>query len=114
MSKVSFEGIGEMVATFACAKEVQAGQVVKMTADGTVGPCDAGDRPCGVALSDGEKGFAAVQIGGLVKAPVSEEGITPGWCKLSADGQGGLHADSGTGTDFLVVWVESDGAVVRL
>ena len=39
MSKISFEGIGEMVATFACAEDVAAGQVVKITADGTVGTC---------------------------------------------------------------------------
>ena len=40
-SKISFEGIGEVVATFACGEGVAAGQVVKVTEDGTVGACSA-------------------------------------------------------------------------
>ena len=62
-SKISFEGIGEVVATFACGAGVAAGQVVKVTADGTVGTCSAGEKFCGVALS-AEDGYAAVQLGG--------------------------------------------------
>ena len=111
-SKISFEGIGEVVATFACG-DVAAGQVVKMTADGTVGPCAADDKICGVALS-AEDGYAAVQLGGLVKVPVSGEGVAVGWCRLSADGSGGVKLDSTAGTEHLVVRVETDGAVVRL
>ena len=65
-SKISFEGIGEVVATFACGEGVIAGQVVKVTEDGTVGPCTDGEKFCGVALS-AENGYAAVQLGGLVK-----------------------------------------------
>ena len=65
MSKISFEGIGEMVATFACGADVAAGQVVKVSADGTVDPCAAGNKICGVALS-AEDGYAAVLLGGVV------------------------------------------------
>lgn len=39
MSRISFEGIGEVAATFACGEGVKAGQVVKLTGDGTVGHC---------------------------------------------------------------------------
>ena len=39
MSRISFEGIEEVAATFACGEGVKAGQVVKLTGDGTVGPC---------------------------------------------------------------------------
>ena len=53
MSRMSFEGIGEVAATFACGEGVKAGQVVKLTGDGTVGPCGDGERFCGVALSSG-------------------------------------------------------------
>ena len=57
-SKISFEGIGEVVATFACGEGVAPGQVVKVTEDGTVGACAATDKFCGVALS-AEDGYAA-------------------------------------------------------
>ncbi len=112
-SKISFEGIGEVVATFACGDGVAAGQVVKVTEDGTVGPCSDGEKFCGVALS-AQDGYAAVQLGGLVKAPLSGEGVAAGWCKLSADGSGGVKKDDSAGVEYLVVRVESDGAVVRL
>lgn len=112
-SKVSFEGIGEVVATFACGEGVAAGQVVKVTADGTVGPCAAGEKFCGVALS-AEGGFGTVQLGGLVKATVSGGGVQAGWVKLSADGSGGVKKDDTAGVEYLVVRLENDGAVVRL
>ena len=51
MSKISFEGIGEVAATFACGDGVTAGQVVKVTGNGAVGACSDGDRFCGMALS---------------------------------------------------------------
>ena len=113
MSKISFEGIGEMVATFACAEAVAAGQVVKVTADGTVGTCAGGDKICGVALF-AEDGYAAVQLGGLVQVATSGGSITTGWCKLSADGTGGMKQDTSAGTDYLVVRVETDAAVICL
>lgn len=113
MSKISFEGIGEVVATFGCAEGVDPGQVVKITADGTVGVCAAGNKICGVALSS-QDGYAAVQLGGLVKVPVSGEGVTSGWCKLSADGSGGMKLDTTAGIEYLVVRTESDGAVICL
>ena len=113
MSKISFEGIGEMVATFACGEDVAAGQVVKVTDDGTVGPCTAGDRVCGVALS-AEDGYAAVQLGGMVTVTVTGGDVTAGWAKLSADGTGGMKKDAEAGTDYLVVRAETGSAVVCL
>ena len=112
-SKISFEGIGEVVATFACGEGVTAGQVVKVTEDGTVGACSASEKFCGVALS-AEDGYAAIQLGGLVKVPASGGSITAGWCKLSADGSGGVKLDTSTGTEYLVVRVETDAAVICL
>ena len=112
-SKISFEGIGEVVATFACGEGVAAGQVVKVTEDGTVGACSASEKFCGVALS-AEDGYAAVQLGGLASVPISGEGVTAGWCKLSADGIGGMKQDASGGTDYLVVQVETSSAVICL
>lgn len=115
MSKISFEGIGEVVATFLCEEGVEAGQVVQVKESGKVGTCAGDDGFCGVALSV-EDGYAAVQIGGLVKVAASED-VTAGWCRLLANGTGGVKKDSATspnGRDFLVVSKETDGAVVRL
>ena len=108
MSRISFEGIGEVAATFACGEGVKAGQVVKLTGDG--------ERFCGVALSAGE-GFAAVQMGGLIRVAASGGALSEGWNRLLADGSGGVRPDSAetpTGGEYLVVRAESGGAVIRL
>lgn len=113
MSKISFEGIGEVVATFVCGEGVNAGQVVKLTGNGEVGKCSDGDRFCGVALT-AEDGYAAVQVAGLVKVAAAE-GVAVGWNRLLADANGGVKKDSATtGGEYLVISVDSDSAVVRL
>ena len=112
MSKISFEGIGEMVATFVCEEGVAAGQVVKMTDNGTVGPCGDGEAFCGVAMEP-RKGGAAVQVKGFVTVPYTGE-LTLGWATLAANGSGGVKANS-TGVQALVVSVDGvDTAVVCL
>lgn len=84
MNKVSFEEIGAVAATFFAQKEVKAGQVVKMTGNGQVGPCSAGDKFCGVALSN-ENGCAGVQVKGF--CPVAVTGsIDLGWNALAGGG----------------------------
>ena len=117
MSKISFEGIGEVAATFVCGEGVEAGEVVKVTANGTVGACAAGEKFGGVALTvDG--GYGTVQLEGLVKVKLAaSHGVTAGWNHLLADGSGGVKKDSAstpTGREYLVISVDSDGAVVRL
>ena len=42
--RVSFEGIGEVMATFYAGEGVKGGQVVKLGGDGEVAPCAAGER----------------------------------------------------------------------
>lgn len=44
---ISYEGIGEWCATFVCGA-VSEGDIVKVSANGTVGKCTAGDGFCGV------------------------------------------------------------------
>ena len=43
---ISYEGIGEWCATFVCGA-VSEGDIVKVSANGTVGKCTAGDGFCG-------------------------------------------------------------------
>jgi hypothetical protein len=84
--KVSFEGIGELLVTCYAESGTTRGIAVKMTGDGKVGPCSAGDRFCGVAVSVAEDSFAAVQMGGLAEFKYSGTKPAVGWVKLSAAG----------------------------
>lgn len=115
MAKIGFEGIGEVVITFGAKNGTAAGQTVKMTGDSEVGPCVAGDKPCGVVIAV-ESGLAAVQMEGFATLATSGSGIAPGWVKLVADGMGGVKADAANGRECLVVSADvmSDTAVVRL
>ena len=96
--KLSYEGIGQWAATFAC-DDLAEGELVKVSANGTVAACAAGDDFCGMVLSVGRGGDAcAVALGGMVTAgyTVPAEGAAPalGWSGLSADGEGGVQADA--------------------
>lgn len=102
---LSYEGIGQWAATFACG-DVQEGQVVKISAGDTVAPCSAGDGFCGVVLSKARDGGAcSVALGGMVTVSCTSAPAV-GWAKLSADGSGGVKADEG-GREYLVVRSES-------
>ena len=104
--KISFEGIGQWAATFACT-DVQAGDLVKVSVNGSVGVCGTGVAFCGQVVSLGRGGDAcAVQLGGFNTAGYSgDTAPTGGWCGLSADGSGGVKADS-TGRSYLVADVD--------
>ena len=112
--KVSFEGIGEMVATFEISGEVAAGDMVKLDEDGKVSACDSDEEFLGVAVTVRE-GFAGVQFSGM--AQVSCDGaLKCGWRALAADGMGGVKAAAANGREYLVVAVDGTAktAVVRL
>lgn len=124
--KVSYEGIGQWAATFACG-QVAEGEMVKISGNGTVSACADGDDFCGQALSVGRDGGAcAVALGGMVTAGYT--GTTApalGWTSLAADGNGGVQAVSGSkqtgsegaqaavaGRSYLVVDVDTSGKTV--
>ena len=114
--KVSFEEIGQVLVTCQAGDGVAVGGVVKMNGNGTVAPCAAGERFCGVAVGLEEDGCAAVQVKGFVTVPCADSTVAPGWAALTADGtQGVKTAGSGDkGGEVLVVSVENGSAVVCL
>lgn len=113
MKQVSFEDIGNVTATFAAGEGVRGGQVVKLTGNGTVGPCQAGDAFCGVALEP-RRGGCGVQVKGFVSVSCTGT-LALGWASLSADGRGGVQAaDSAAGVPALVVSAEEGSAVLCL
>ena len=61
---VSFEGVGQVCATFLGGKLAE-GQVVKLTGNGTVGACGDGDHFIGAAICCKDDA-CTVQGGGLV------------------------------------------------
>ena len=103
MSKVSFEDIGAVIATFAAKDGVKPGQMVKITANGEVGACSANDAFAGQAQSV-RGGFAGVQVKGFMTLPISGS-VSLGQVILAADGTGKVKTAS-TGVTALVVSVD--------
>lgn len=100
-----FNGIGETAATFAAQDGVTAGMPVKMTANGTVGPCAAGDDFCGAAMNV-RCGYAAVQLGGYAALPFDGAAPAVGWQNLSAAAGGKIQVAAAGGRQYLVVDVD--------
>ena len=93
---VSFAGFGENIATFETAAAIPAGTPVKMSANGTVAACAAGDAFIGIVVGVQLKGYRNAAVTGSV--PV-------GWAQLVADGSGGVKAagEDAAGVSVLVV-----------
>ena len=111
-NKVSFEGIGEVVATFYAGEGVKAGDVVKVDGDSTVVPCAAGERFWGVATSV-KDGCAGVRVRGFAQVSCADSGVTAGWVKLTADGSGGVKkaGSADQGQEYWVAAKDEAGAV---
>ena len=108
---VSFEEIGRLAVTFG-HEGCQAGQVCKVSANGTVAPCAAGDKLCGIV--EGVRGdYAAVQVAGFAEVAYSGS-VALGHVSLCADGSGGVKA--GAGREYLVVSVDENAgtAIIML
>jgi len=110
-SKVSFEGVGEVAATFHADAAVKAGQVVKLSGSAAVAPCAAGERFCGVAATGCKGGCAGVQTGGFAQVSCADSTVTVGYVSLTADGSGGVKKASG-GQEYLVVADDGAGTIV--
>lgn len=111
---VSFEEIGQVAATFQAESGANMGQVCKITANGKVGPCAAGDNFCGVAVSK-KGGYAAVAVRGFVTLSYTgDTAPTVGYCTLAADGKGGVAVPKSGGREYLAVSVENGTVTVLL
>ena len=70
---ISYEGIGQWAATFAC-DHLAEGELVKISANGTVSTCSDGEGFCGMVLSTARDGLAcSVALGGMITAGYSGE-----------------------------------------
>ena len=59
---ISYEGIGQWAATFAC-DHLAEGELVKISANGTVSTCSDGESFCGMVLSTARDGLACCGSG---------------------------------------------------
>ena len=110
---VSFEAIHQQYVTFEAGATAAAGKPCKLTANGTVGACAAGDGFFGV-ISRVEGDVAGVVMGGYVELPYS--GTTApalGYSILAADGSGGVKSAE-SGRAYLVCQVDTTGKTVGL
>ena len=96
---ISLNGFGENVATFAVSGEVKSGMPVKISANGTVAPCAAKDKFCGLVLSV-HNGYAAVQMTGYAGTKP-----TVGYQTVNADGTGKVQVET-TGRLLLITDVD--------
>ena len=112
--EISFEGIGQVAATFAAAEGIEAGMAVALTADSTIGMGKGGDAPCGKVLSV-KNGMAAVQISGMMGVGYSGSAPAIGMNTIAVDGSGKIKTATG-GISCMVMSVNTaDGtAVIKL
>ena len=116
---ISFDGIGEVIATFAAedTAALAVGDAVVVTGDGEVGLGAAGGQLCGVVVTVAEDGYAGVQIDGLVQVNYTGTAApAAGWELLVTDGAGNVQAAQSDGVACLVVSVDEEAktAVIKL
>lgn len=120
---VSYDGVGQVCATF-LGTNISEGHVVKLTGNGTVGECAAGDSFFGAALC-AKDDACTVQVRGFVTVPYSGTAPTAGWTALTADGGGGVKAAESasagtkaaagdTGRKYAVASVDTAGQTVTI
>lgn len=108
---VSFEGIGDRLVTF-LNSDAERGEVVKVSAAGTVASCSAGDAFDGVAvIADGD--YAGVRLSGFVTVGYTGTAPTVGRAILVANGSGGVKGAE-SGDTYLVVDRDTTAATVTI
>ncbi|MCR5151451.1 MAG: hypothetical protein K6B52_09550 [Clostridiales bacterium] len=113
--EISFAGYGEKVATFKVAAKIDEGTFVKMNGNGTVAACTGEEEIAGVIVSSSDS-YAAVQLGGVVTAPVATgvNGMAAGYRVLSAVGKNLVINDDDCSIKRLVLACENGKATFIL
>lgn len=103
-SKISFDDVGAVLASFFVAEGVAHGAAVTLTGEETVGVA-ADKKICGVAYAPASDSIAAVQVAGFATVNVSGAALTAGWENLTGDGTGSVKkaAAGETSRAYLVV-----------
>ena len=112
--RVSFDGIGQVCATF-LGSGLSEGQVVRMSGNGTAGACWDGEGFCGAAICCKDDA-CTVQVRGFVTVRYSGAAPGTGQASLCGNGQGGVRTAAGAdeGTQCLVVDVDAAANAVTI
>ena len=108
---VSFEGVGQVCATF-LGGGLTEGHVVKMSAAGTVSACTDGDAFCGVTMCCKDDA-CTVLVRGFVTVKYTGTAPEVGLKALEADGKGGVKTAE-TGVSCLVADVDTIDKTVTI
>ena len=111
--EISLNGFQGGIATFEAGEGTAAGAPVKMTGNGTVGPCAEGDDFCGIALNV-RGGFAAVRLTGYGRLPFSGDAPQVGFRQLSASAAGGVQTAASGGRSRLVTDVDESAGTLGI
>ena len=87
---VSFEGMDQLVVTFKAASGVAKGDLVTVSANGTVSTASSGDAPAGLALNV-RSGHAAVQLKGHLEIEYNGT-LNLGWQDITTHSAGKIKA----------------------
>ena len=109
---VSFNGIGDRLVTF-LSNGAEKGQVVKVSGEGAVAPCENDGVFDGVAALV-DDGFAGVLLRGFADVAYSGKDLSVGHNSLVADGNGGVKVDDGKGKDYLTVAVDTANHIATI
>ena len=109
---ISFEGIGQQGVTFAVSGEVKKGEPVKISANGIVSKCSAGDAFIGAAVNAADGGAVNVIMKGFMTLAYSGTAPALGYAALGADGNGGVKTVATGGRTVLVVEVNETDTMV--
>ena len=111
--KLSMNGIEARHITLAAGDGLTAGALCKITAACTAGAAASGEAFVGPVTAV-RAGLACVQLGGYCELPYTGSSApTLGYCKLAADGTGGVTTNA-SGREYLVVEVDTTGKTVGL
>ncbi len=108
--KVSFEGLGELVASFVNGGDALKGKLVKLSANSTVAAATDGEVFAGMCIH-ADDAFAEVVLSGCVTCTYSGTAPAVGYVKLVSAGNGAVKTAAG-GREYLVLKVDEAASTV--
>lgn len=108
--KVSFEGLGDMVATFINGGDAENGKLVKLSDNDTVSVASDGAVFVGMCIH-ADKAFADVKLSGSVTCPYTGTAPAVGYAKLVSAGEGAVKVAT-SGREYLVLKVDTAASTV--
>ena len=102
-----YNGIDNTIMTFVAGSGCVEGQLCKLSSSTMVKGCSAGEPFHGMVQKLYPGNMGGVIVRGVVRVGYSGTAPTAGWCKLSANGSGGVQADASTGREYLVLKVDT-------